>query len=119
MLAVPKQHDSRQSSFNRYTGRMWRNPFNSSEAEAMAHELATLILGHLSAASRQSGKKFHAKADKILVRVEKRIAQYKTSHSINWYQRSRASNNFLWTLKDGGCSDDYANELTRWFVLRL
>ena len=26
---------------------------------------------------------------------------------------------FLWTLKDAGCPEDYANQLTDWLTLRL
>ena len=98
---------------------MWSNPFNTAEAQALAQEAANLILGQLSLASQHSDKKFHAKADRVLRRVEQRIAQHKKTYKINWYQRSRASNTFLWALKDGGCAEDYANELTQWFVLRL
>lgn len=98
---------------------MRRNPFNTTDAQAIARELATLILSHLSEASRHSDNKYQGKAGKVLVRAEHRIVDYKKTHTVNWYQRSRAANAFLWTLKDGGCPEDYANELTQWFVLRL
>lgn len=102
-----------------YAGPMWTSPFNTTDVQAMGRELAILILSHLSEASRHSGKKYQGKADKVLVRAEHRIVDYKKSHTVNWYQRSRAANAFLWALKDGGCPEDYANELTQWFVLRL
>lgn len=98
---------------------MWWKPLISSDARALAREVSSFILSQLGEANQHTGKKFQVKADKVLARAGQKIAAFRATHSVNWYQRSRAANSFLWALKDGGCPEDYANELTQWFVLRL
>jgi hypothetical protein len=84
-----------------------------------AAELAAFILKDLN--SRQAGKegKFMQKAQKVLVKSAIRVQAFKAQHPLNFYQRSRLANAFLWALKDGGCPTEYADELTEWLTLRL
>jgi len=93
--------------------------FSSHDAEAFARELAGAILDDLGQAAGKTDPKFRAKADKALARAAGRIAQFKAVHKVNWLQRSRAANAFLWALKDRQCPSAYADELTEWFVLRI
>lgn len=92
---------------------------SAKSSEQFAQQLATDMLAELGSAADHTNKKFQAKAGKVLARAEMRIDAFKREQSPNWYQRSRSSNAFLWALKDGGCPEAYAKELTQWFVGRL
>lgn len=98
---------------------MWSKLFGAGEAEGFARELAGAILDDLGHAAGKPDPKFRAKADRALARAATRIEEFKASHRLNWLQRSRAANAFLWTLKDRQCPSAYADELTEWFVLRV
>ncbi|WP_421953755.1 hypothetical protein [Polaromonas sp.] len=78
------------------------------------------MLGELQSrgADRNAGK-FSAKVQRTLNKATARIVAFKTAHPMNFYQRSKLANAFLWALKDGGCAEDYATELTEWVTLRL
>lgn len=93
--------------------------FASGPAEAFARELAGFILSELKDALPKRDAKFTARAEKVLNRADTRIRDFKAKTPLNFWQRSRAANTFLWTLKDGGCPEDYATELTRWLTLRM
>ncbi len=92
---------------------------DASEGEAFAKGLAASILGELSGATAASEAKYRAKADKALTRAQRQVEQFKASHTLNIYKKSRTANAFLWALKDAGCPEAYAAELTDWLTLRL
>jgi len=92
---------------------------SSKEAEAFAREIALLILTDLSKSSAKSGKGFSAAAEKAMRKAAHQIERFASKQRLNWYQRSKAANAFLWALKEGGCSKDYADRLTEWFVHQL
>ena len=95
------------------------NLFGSREAQAFARELAGFILDELGDAAQAPGPKFKGKAERALKKAARRIDEFKSRHRLNWFQRSRAGNAFLWALKDRGCHEAYANELAEWFVLQV
>ncbi len=84
-----------------------------------ARTLAADLLQELGEAARRPEAKFRRKTDQALARADRRIAEFRRGRRLNWLQRSRAANAFLWTLRDGGCAPDYASELSEWFMLRL
>ena len=43
----------------------------------------------------------------------------KVSERLNVYKKGKLANAFLWKLRDSGCSQDYANQLTDWLSVRL
>lgn len=94
--------------------------FDTKACEAFAAELAVFMLSELQSrtAEKNSGK-FSAKAERTLNKATSRVVAFKTANRLNFYKRSKLANAFLWTLKDGGCSEDYATELTQWLTLRL
>jgi hypothetical protein len=94
--------------------------FDTKECEAFASELAVFMLGELQSrnADKNAGK-FSAKAQRTLNKAVSRIVAFKTAHPMNFYKRSKFANAFLWALKDNGCAEDYATELTEWITLRL
>lgn len=97
---------------------MW-HAIDTKPGQAFAERLAGELLAELGDASEHASKKFQAKAGKVLQRAERGIEQFLREHRLNWYLRSRSSNAFLWALKDRGCNDAYAEQLTQWFLNRL
>ena len=95
------------------------NLFGIADASAFARELAQFVLGELQGATAKRDAKFTAKAEKTMAAAARRLQAFKKEHSLNLLSRSKLANTFLWTLKDGGCPPDYADELTEWLALRL
>lgn len=95
------------------------NWFSSGESQRFGKELAIFILAELSGSADRRADKFTAKAEKVLVTAEKRVRDFKSSERMNVYKKAKLANTFLWTLKDNGCSEEYANKLTDWLNVRL
>lgn len=93
--------------------------FSSSESVRFGNELATFVLSELSASSEKADAKFTAKAEKALLRADQRVQEFKARERMNVYKKAKLANAFLWTLKDNGCSEEYANKLTDWLSVRL
>ena len=92
---------------------------DASEGEAFAKGLALSILGDLACASNATEAKYRAKADKALGKAQRQVEQFKAGHALNIFKKSKTANAFLWALKDAGCPEAYAAELTDWLTLRL
>lgn len=92
---------------------------DASEGEAFAKGLASSILAELSSATAFKDKKYRVKLDKVLTKSQRQVEQFKVTHRLNFYKKSRMANAFLWTLKDAGCPQEVAAELTDWLTLRL
>lgn len=92
---------------------------STTEASRFGKELAEFLLAELGASLRQTDAKFAGKVTKVLLGADRRVADFKAAHKTNFYQRAKLSNAFLWTLKDGGCSEQYATQLTEWLAMRL
>lgn len=93
--------------------------FDVREATDFAREQADFLLRELTGISGKRDAVFARKAEDALVKVDARVKAFRTTHSLNFYQRARLANVFLWTLRDGGCPAEYAEELTQWLTLRL
>lgn len=93
--------------------------FSTSESERFGKELATLVLSELAASAAKSDAKFNAKAEKTLLRGHQRLQDFKLREKLNVYKKAKLANAFLWTLKDKGCDDKLANQLTEWLSVRL
>lgn len=95
------------------------NWFGTAAARAFAHELAQFVLAELKGVTAKRDAKFTAKAEKVMVQAARRLQDFKRAQSLNFFSRASLANAFLWSLKDGGCPPDYADELTEWLTLRL
>lgn len=93
--------------------------FSSAESERFGKELADFLLAELSGSLHKAEAKFAGKVQKVLLRADQRVAEFKRGHRLNFFQRARLANRFLWTLRDGGCSPEYADQLTEWLGIRL
>ncbi len=95
------------------------NWFSASESERFGRELAAFILSEVKSSLGKRDAKFAAKAAKTLQRAETKVTQFQARERMNFYKRAKLANSFLWSLKDAGCPDEYANELTDWLTKRL
>jgi hypothetical protein len=93
--------------------------FDTKACVQFAQELAAELLEALASSSSKREHKFSAKAEKALVKAEAKVREFKMRERMNLYKRSRLANEFLWALRDGGCSPEYATELTEWLTHRL
>lgn len=93
--------------------------FSTSESVRFGQELATFVLAELSGLAGKADAKFTAKAEKALVRADQRVREFKARERMNVYKKAKLANAFLWTLRDKGCSQEYANQLTDWLSVRL
>jgi len=93
--------------------------FSSSESVRFGKELASFVLAELSGSTGKADAKFTAKAEKALVRADQRVRDFKARERMNVYKKAKLANAFLWTLRDSGCSQEYANQLTDWLSVRL
>jgi hypothetical protein len=84
-----------------------------------AREQASFILRELTGISGKRDALFARKAQQVLTTVDAQARSFRASHSLNFYQRAKLANTFLWALRDGGCPAEYAQELTEWLTLRL
>lgn len=87
--------------------------------ETFARELAGELMAQLGSAADHGTKKFQARSGKALQQAERRIEAFTREQPLNWLQRAKTGNAFLWALKDAGCPEAYAQELTQWLVAKL
>ena len=92
--------------------------FSAAESERFGKELAAFLLAELANTPAKDAK-FAARAEKVLVRADQRVRDFKTRERMNVYKKAKLANAFLWSLKDGGCAPEYADQLTEWLSLRL
>jgi hypothetical protein len=94
--------------------------FRASEAEAFGKELAAFMVseleGKLTASLDAKGKK---KAEKAMVKADRKVQDFRARHRLNFYKKSKAANTFLWELKEAGWPPEVANQMTEWLTLRL
>ena len=93
--------------------------FDTRDARRCGTSLAELILRELPVNNSIKEKKFAVKAEKTLNKVVRELAVFRQKSKLNTYQKAKLGNAFLWTLKDAGVNDAYADELTEWLTLRL
>jgi hypothetical protein len=93
--------------------------FDSAPSVTFGRELAGFVVAELTGSLAKRDAKFRARAEKVLTQADRRLRDFKAQQRLNFWKRSRLANAFLWGLKDGGCPDDYASELTRWLTVRL
>lgn len=93
--------------------------FSTSDSVRFGQDLARFVLSELAAAGQKKEAKFSAKAEKALLRADQRVREFKGQERMNFYKKARLANAFLWTLKDSGCPQDFADQLTEWLSVRL
>lgn len=93
--------------------------FATADIESFGKELASFILSELKGSVHKRDAKFAGKAEKVLAQAGQRVAEFRAREPMNFYKKAKLANAFLWALKDAGCPEVYANELTDWLTMRL
>lgn len=93
--------------------------FSAAATEGFGKELAVFIVSELKGSLDKRDAKFTVKADKTLQRAAVKVQAFKTREAMNFYKKAKLANTFLWALKDAGCPEEYANQLTDWLTMRL
>jgi hypothetical protein len=93
--------------------------FKTAESVRFGKELAAFILGQLEGSLQKRDAKFTRNATRALEQAAKRVQAFRAHERVNFYKKAKLANSFLWTLKDAGCPEEYANELTDWLTMRL
>jgi hypothetical protein len=93
--------------------------FTAADSERFGKELAQFILSELDGSLLKRDAKFAARAGKTLNRAAAKVQEFEARETMNFYKKSKLANAFLWALKDAGCPEEYANELTDWLTVRL
>jgi hypothetical protein len=94
--------------------------FDSSPAEAFARELAAFMVAELRGTRLDSlDNKGRKKAERAMERGARKVQDFRAAHKMNFYKKSKLANAFLWSLKDAGWPEAYANQMTDWLTLRL
>lgn len=94
--------------------------FKTQASVDFGQELARELLQTLGGASeRARDAKFATKVEKALVRADRKVREFRSRERMNVLKKSKLANSFLWALRDGGCSPEYARELTEWLTYRL
>jgi hypothetical protein len=93
--------------------------FDAKEVQQFGDGLARFIMKELPADDKIKEGKFAVKTQRTLKNAAQKVQRFKTQNSLNVYKKAKLSNAFLWGLRDAGCPQDYADELTRWLTLQL
>ena len=92
---------------------------NTKESVRFGNDLARELLVVIASSPKARDAKFAARVEKALIKADGQVRDFRTRERMNFYKKSKLANAFLWALKDGGCSPEYANELTEWLTYRL
>ena len=93
--------------------------FSTAPSVRFGKELAAFILAQLEGSLQKRDAKFARNAARALEQAAKRVQAFRAQEGMNFFKKARLANAFLWALKDAGCPEEYANELTDWLTMRL
>ncbi|HVE54374.1 MAG TPA: hypothetical protein VNB23_13415 [Ramlibacter sp.] len=97
----------------------WFGWFRAGEAQAFGRELAGFLVQELRGNLDALNPKGRKKAEKTMVKADRKVQDFRARHRLNVFQKSKLANTFLWTLKEAGWSEQYANQMTDWLTMRL
>jgi hypothetical protein len=93
--------------------------FDAKEEQAFGKALAQFYIERVPFEPPWSEKKFAAKTQEVLRKVDLQIQQFKSRRSLNLYKKAKLGNVFKWTLRDAGYDTEYVDGLTEWLMTRL
>lgn len=93
--------------------------FAAKEEAAFGESLAHFYIERVPFESPFSTKKFAAKTQEVLKKLDLQIQQFKAGRPLNVYKKAKLGNAFKWTLRDAGYDTEYADGLTEWLMLRF
>jgi hypothetical protein len=92
---------------------------DAKDEQAFGKSIAQFYSERVPFESHFSKKKFAAKTQETLKKLDLQIQQFKSDHPLNVYKKAKLGNAFKWTLRDAGYDNEYVDELTEWLMLRL
>jgi hypothetical protein len=92
---------------------------DAKDEQAFGKSMAQFYSERVPFESPFSKKKFAAKTQETLKKLDLQIQQFKSSHALNVYKKAKLGNAFKWTLRDAGYDNEYVDELTEWLMLRV
>jgi len=95
------------------------NWLNAAQAQEFGTSLARFYMQRVPFESPFSEKKFAAKTQETLKKMETQIQHFRGEHKLNFFQKAKLGNAFKWTLRDGGYDSAYVDEITEWLILRF
>lgn len=93
--------------------------FDATEAKKFGAALAHFFVEKIPPVSQIGDKAFAQKSDKVLHQMADQVSRFKLANKLNTYKKAQLGNAFKWTLKDAGIVPEYADDLTKWLMLRL
>ena len=93
--------------------------FDAREEQAFGRALAKFYVERVPFESPFSKKKFAAKTQDTLKKVDLQVQQFKSGRALNVYKKAKLGNAFKWILRDAGYDTEYVDGLTEWLMLRL
>jgi len=92
---------------------------DASAAQAFGTELATFYMQRVPFEPPFSQKKFAAKVQDVLGKMQRQIQQFRATNDLNFYQKAKLGNAFKWALRDGGYDTKYVDEITEWLIVHF
>ena len=92
---------------------------DAKEEQAFGRNLAQFYVERVPFEAPFSKKKFAAKTQEVLKKIEQQVQQFRSTRSMNFYKKAKLGNAFKWVLLDAGYDSEYVNELTEWLMLRF
>lgn len=64
-------------------------------------------------------QQFAAKSQKVIEQMDVQIKAYRGQNKLNIFKAAQMGTAFKWALKDAGYADNYIDQLTHWFLVRV
>lgn len=93
--------------------------FRAGEAKTFGQDLAAFMVKELQGNLDALNPKGRKRADRTMAKAAEKVQAFRATHSVNVYKKSQLANAFLWSLKEAGWPEQYANQMTDWLTLRL
>lgn len=92
---------------------------DAKEEQEFGRTLAKFYTERVPFESPFSTKKFAAKTQEVLKKVDLKVQQFKSGRALNLYKKAKLGNAFKWFLRDAGYDTEYVDGLTEWLMERL
>ena len=93
--------------------------FDARAAKEFGQVLAAFFMQRVPVDAKLSDKKFAAKTQDVLTKMELQISRFKTDNKLNPYKKAKLGNAFKWALKDAAYPAAYIEKLSEWLMVRL
>jgi hypothetical protein len=92
---------------------------DAKEEQEFGKSLAKFYIERVPFESPFSTKKFAAKTQDVLKKVDLQIRQFRTGRELNVYKKAKLGNAFKWVLRDAGYDTEYVDGLSECMMHRI